>query len=202
MACYTREQIEAAIHNKGYKWFDVGDYNLNIIGVRNTTTGKKVTNRFDDCITLTYKIKKTWYFHCYPATTEPGNHWMMNLINKQGSAILVPGQYFKTHKIGLHRGKYEALCQQKVLSVYRDKNKDLVYDTDTGQIDKGIFGINIHRATERPNAISALVDKWSAGCQVIASNSDWEHFITICKKAADTWGNSFTYTLIESTDIK
>ena len=36
----------------GYQWFENGDYNLNIIGVRNASTGLKVTNAFDDDIIL------------------------------------------------------------------------------------------------------------------------------------------------------
>jgi hypothetical protein len=201
MTCYTREQIEAAVKAKGYKWFDVGEYNLNIVGVRNSDVTNRVTNKFDDCITVSYKIKKHWQFRCYKATTEPGKYWMLNLINKKGTAILAPGQYFKSHKVGLHKGKYEALCQQKQVTVFRDTNRDLIYDTDVNDLDRGIFGINIHRATDRPNAISQLIDKWSAGCQVIASNSDWIEFITLCKMSAAAWQNSFTYTLIESKDI-
>ena len=50
-------------------------------------------------------------------------------------------------------------------------------------------------------AKSTYVEKWSAGCQVIASNDDWHEFMDICRLARDTWGNSFTYTLIESDDI-
>ncbi len=45
---YTREQIEAAMKAKGYKYFENGEFNVNIIGVRNSSTGTKVTNVFDD----------------------------------------------------------------------------------------------------------------------------------------------------------
>ena len=51
--CYTRERIEAAVKSKGYKWFeDHNDkgYDVNIVGVRNSATKNKVTNKFDDCI--------------------------------------------------------------------------------------------------------------------------------------------------------
>ena len=54
-ACYTREQIESAVKSKGYKWFENGDYNVNIVGIRNSETKNKVTNKFDDCITVSYK---------------------------------------------------------------------------------------------------------------------------------------------------
>ena len=57
----------------------------------------------------------------------PGSHWEKNLLNKDGVAILKPGQYRGSHKIGLHQGRYEALKQQTV-KVYRDNNRDGKYD--------------------------------------------------------------------------
>ena len=203
MNCYTREQIEAAMASKGYKYFTGNgkDYDVNIIGVRNSETQGRVTNAFDDCVTISYMLEGEWKFHCYQATTDPGSHWEENLLNKKGVAILKPGQYRGSHKLRLHQGKYLALGQQKPVKVYRDKNKDGKYDLLEENIDEGIFGINIHRATGRAGGKSVRVDKWSAGCQVIASNDDWHEFLDICQAAREVWGNSFTYTLLESKDI-
>ena len=50
--CYTREQIEKAMNEKGHKYFHHGAYNVNIIGVRNGATGDEITNKFDDCMTI------------------------------------------------------------------------------------------------------------------------------------------------------
>ena len=124
MDCYTRKQIKEAVIAKGYKWFESGNYNLNIVGVRNTDTLGVVTNKFDDCLTVSYNVDGEEKFHCFGATTDPGSHWEKNLLNKDGVAILKPGQYRGSHKVGLHQGKYEALRQQKPVKVYRDKNKD------------------------------------------------------------------------------
>tara|TARA_R100000030_G_scaffold89364_1_gene73671 strand:+ start:20 stop:634 length:615 start_codon:yes stop_codon:yes gene_type:complete len=203
MNCYTREQIEAAMASKGYKYFTGNgkDYDVNIIGVRNSETKGRVTNAFDDCITVSYMLEGEWKFHCYQATTDPGSHWEENLLNKKGVAILKPGQYRGSHKLRLHQGKYLALGQQKPVKVYRDKNKDGKYDLLEENVDEGVFGINIHRATGRAGGKSIRVDKWSAGCQVIASNDDWHEFLDICQAAREVWGNSFTYTLLESKDI-
>lgn len=203
MNCYTREQIEAAMASKGYKYFTGNgkDYDVNIIGVRNSDTKGRVTNAFDDCVTLSYKLEGEWKFHCFQATTDPGSHWEENLLNKKGVAILKPGQYRGSHKLRLHQGKYLALGQQKPVKVYRDNNRDGKYDLLEENIDEGIFGINIHRATGRAGGKSIRVDKWSAGCQVIAANDDWHVFLDICQSAREIWGNSFTYTLLESKDI-
>ena len=201
MSCYTREEIEETMKSKGYKYFTGGDYDVNIIGIRNSDTKGRVTNAFDDCITISYKKDGEWKFHCFKATTDPGSHWEQNLLNEKGVAILKPGQYRGSHKIGLHQGKYEALRQQKPVKVYRDNNMDGKYDLLEENVHEGIYGINIHRATGLKGGKSIRVDKWSAGCQVIADNDDFRLFMEIANKAKDTWGNSFTYTLIESKDI-
>ena len=69
---YTKEQIETAVKAKGYAWFENGDYDVNIVGVRNATTGNVVTNVFDDLLTLSYKENGVWKFHSWAATTDPG----------------------------------------------------------------------------------------------------------------------------------
>jgi hypothetical protein len=198
----SREKIEETLKQKSYRWFKQGDYNLNIVGVRNSDTKDKVTNRFDDKITLSYKIDGKWQFHCFDCTTDPGTHWVENIMRKDGVAILKPGQYRSSHKIRKHQGRYEALGQQNPMKVYRDNNRNHTYDLYEESVQEGLFGINIHRATKYAGKKSSQVDKWSAGCQVIASNDDWKLFMKICRKARDTWNNNFTYTLLESKDIR
>ena len=202
--CYTREQIESAVKAKGYVWFeDANDkgYDVNIVGVRNSETGTEITNKFDDCITISYKVDSEWQFHCFKCTTDPGKYWAENIMRKEGVAILKPGQYRKSHKLRLHQGKYLALGQQNPVTVYRDDNRDDNYELDENNTQTGLFGINIHRATKYEGKSSTQVDKWSAGCQVIAANDDWHCFLDICQQAREIWGNNFTYTLIESKDI-
>ena len=201
MNCYTREQIESTMAEKGYRYFRSGDYNLNIIGVRNSETAGRVTNAFDDCMTLSYKVDNEWKFHCFKCTTDPGTHWVKNILNERGVAILKPGQYRGAHKIRKHQGKYDVLGQQKPMKIYRDANLDGKYDLIEESVREELIGINIHRATAKSGGKSTRVDKWSAGCQVIGSNDDWAVFMKICYQARDLWGNSFTYTLIESKDI-
>ena len=201
---YTRIQIEDAVKAKGYKWFEDANnkgYDVNIVGVRNNSTKGRVTNAFDDHITISYKVDGEWQFHCYKCTTDPGTHWVENIMRKEGVAILKPGQYRRSHKIRLHAGKYEALGQQRPVKVYRDNNRDDKYDLLEESVQEGLFGINIHRATKWEGKKSSQVDKWSAGCQVIAANDDWAVFMKICRQARDLWGNNFTYTLLESKDI-
>jgi len=194
---FTKEQVEAAVKAKGYAWFEgAKDYDLNIVGVRNASTGQAVTNVFDDVLTVSYKVAGAWKFESWPATTDPGKKGVLEYHNAAGVARLVEGQYRGSHTIRLHQGKYEALGQAKNVKVYRDANKDLTYNEDT--IQEGIFGINIHKA----GADSTYVENWSEGCQVFKRSADFDKFMAICRLAASIHKNSFSYTLIRSTDIK
>lgn len=194
---YTKEQIEMALKSKGHVWFEgTQDYDVNIVGIRNSTTGQKVTNLFDDLLTISYKVEGKWTSYCWPATTEPGKKGMLEGKASGGVARLVEGQYRGAYSIGLHQGKYEALRQVKPVKVYRDGNRDLTYDEN--KMAEGLFGINIHKAGKD----STWVENWSEGCQVFKRVKDFDEFMKIVKKAAKIHGNSFTYTLIESSDIK
>ena len=73
---YSREQIKEAVTRKGYRYFESGDYNVNIIGIRNSDTKNVVTNRFDDTITVAYKVDGEWQYHEMDCTTDPGTHWV------------------------------------------------------------------------------------------------------------------------------
>jgi len=201
---YTREQIQTTVEDKGYKYFHDNlnkGYDVNIIGVRNSKTKGRVTNAFDDTLTISYKIEGEWQYHEFNCTTDPGSHWVENLLNEKGVAILKPNQYRGSHKLDFHQGRYLALRQKSDVTVYRDNDRDNNYDLNESKTDTGIFGINIHRATGRSGGKSIRVDKWSAGCQVIADNDDWHTFLGICQSAREIHGNSFSYTLIESKDI-
>lgn len=197
---FTRQQIENAVKSKGHAWFDSNkDYDVNIVGIRNSATGDKLTNRFDDWMTVSFKVNGVWQYHIWPCTTDPGiTHTVQKLLSPKGVARVVPGQYRGSHQIGLHQGKYSALVQRTPILVYRDANKDYKYDTTN--MEEGMFGINIHRSS--PSGTSVLVDGWSAGCQVFANINDFSKFMTIMNKARQAFGNKFTYTLIESKDIK
>ena len=183
-------------NKKGYRFYENGNYNLNIVGVRNFDN---FTNEFDDAINLLYKEGGEWVFRSYSATTDPGESALTDPSNPSGAAILVPGQY-KSYRLDLHKGKYIALCQREgKVDVFRDNNKDEEYNFDPNTIESGYFGINIHRASTRGD--TKYINSWSHGCQVFANIDEYYEFISICEKSADRYGNKFTYTLIETRDL-
>lgn len=202
---FTKEQVEAAVKAKGYAWFEDAEnkgYDVNIVGIRNNAAAiaDNVTNVFDDFITVSFKDETgVKQFYCWAATTDPGTKAVKEFHNPKGVGRLIPNQYRTKWKIDLHQGKYKALCQRLGdVSVWRDKNKDMTFNEVV--VETGMFGINIHRSN--PKTESAYVENWSEGCQVFKRVKDFNAFMAICEKAAAIHGNHFSYTLIESTDIK
>ena len=199
MIAYSIDLIRNTILKKNYVWFNDDankGYDVNIVGIRNMDYSNTVTNAFDDFLTISYKLNGNWKFHIWPITTDPGKKSVLEYTNPKGVAILVPDQYLSSYRLGLHQGKYQALCQYKPVKVYRDRDKDLLFDLNV--IDTGLFGINIHMAGED----SIFVENWSAGCQVFKRKKNFNEFMQICNMASKIHGNSFSYTLLTTTDFK
>lgn len=195
---FTIDILKKAITKKGYVWFDgPKDYDVNIIGIRNLNFGRKVTNLFDDWLTVSYKLNGEWQLHVWPITTDPGTKAVKDFQNKNGAARLIPNQYKGSYIIRKHQGKYDAMCQDRPVKVWRDKNKDMTFDEIT--IQEGVFGINIHRSN--PKTESQYVENWSEGCQVFKRVKDFNQFMDICNKSRNIHGNRFTYTLLTTHDF-
>lgn len=191
------DMVKAVFNNKGYVFFEGGDLDLNIFGIR---ASSDVINRFNDFVCVAYKINGEKKVNIYEATTDPGRFWLQNPINNKGCAILKEGQYRGVYKLGKHQGKYKALVQVgNEVEVYRDDNKDLVLDKNELSVMSGYFGINIHRS--HPKYEVTEVNKYSAGCQVILNPKEFDELITLCKDSSGIWGDKFTYTLLNDLDF-
>ena len=189
--------VQSIFEKKGYAFFDKGEFNLNIFGVRIKTD----TNVFDDAICIAYRDEKgKAKVSTYMATTDPGKAYLAGPLSQKGTAILVPGQYRGAYHVSYHQGKYLALCQKKPVSVYRDNDKDFKHDMKAVTKDYGVFGINIHRSNATTE--STYIDKWSAGCQVFKRVVDFDKFMDIIQTSKAKYSNSFTYTLLEVKDLK
>lgn len=195
----TSKSLEKALNSAGHKIYksDNQDYNLNIVGVRNFNP---TVNKFNDILIVAWKFKGKWTIKQFVITTLAGVKWLEKPMNPQGCAILKEGRYEKTWKIGMHNGKYAALCQRKPVKVYRDNTKDTNYDLLEETVKEGLFGINIHRAS----AFNVLtyVEKYSAGCQVFQDPKDFSEFMNICRNSQRIWGEWFTYTLINQSNFE
>tara|TARA_A100001011_G_scaffold110812_1_gene117347 strand:- start:17 stop:676 length:660 start_codon:yes stop_codon:yes gene_type:complete len=197
------EQYKNTLLNKGYAFFEKGDYNLNIIGVRNDSGD---ASKFDDCLVVAYKINRDWVCDMYCITTEPGPSILKRPLKEvahKGTAILVPDQYRKTYRVGWHGKKntgHMALVQRGTkVRVVRDNNRDAIPDYHNPE-EKGWFGINIHK--HRGTKARVNTGGVSAGCQVFQNSRDFHEFMETCEMASEAWGNQFTYTLLEERDLK
>ena len=191
----TAKKIVAALKKHAHPLFK-GDYNLNLIGVRSNDTD---ANSFNDFLVVLHEIDGKQEFHVFPMTTDPGIYYRETPINVNGTAVLVPGHYKSCWKVGAHRGQYHALVQRGDMAVYRDNNHDKNIDKDSDSIETGLFGINLHRANK--NQSSLRVDKWSAGCQVLADPDDFNFVMGLINESAKIYGDKFSYTLLEEDDL-
>ena len=189
----TEPAILTTVEKHGFKAFRTGEYNLNIIGVRNLTSKK--AGLFDDKMYIVFKKQGRWQEYIAQITTDPGRYYLEKTdYRKDGVAIMVhPQQCRSAYKIGKHTN-YTALRQDKAIMIWRDNNHDAYLDFDS-PIHTGIFGINIHRSSTHPDG-SKIVHKWSAGCQVFQNIHDFDIFMELCYKSAEIYGDSFTYTLV------
>lgn len=90
--------------------------------------------------------------------------------------------------------------QVKSVKVTRDYNRDSALDFNNGTLQKGMFGINIHRAESMSN--TKIINKFSAGCQVFQNAADFSEFISLCQRHSQRHKNLFTYTLIDFRSLK
>jgi hypothetical protein len=167
----------------------------NVVGLRRIPGNP---NTFDDLMCCFYKLPGHWVFYAWPCTTDPGTYWLQNPTRVAGTAIVKPGQYLNSHRIGFHHigksNQYEAMQQVGTLRVWRDANKDTVLDYGRNEMTATGSGINIHKA----GTDSANVDKWSAGCQVFKKSADFDVFMSIMReRRASGFGDLIDYTLLE-----
>jgi hypothetical protein len=193
----TLEEVIEMIQSYDYP-IDKRPFKLNIAGIRDAKDTTSLT--FDDIIAYWYYDNNgTINGRAARGTTSPSKYWLENPMNPKGAAILITGHYPDTWGIGMHKGKYEALVQQKPVTVIRDNDRnsylDFFADTTTG-----LYGINIHRSSRGKDDIT-FISQDSAGCQVFQNEDDFNEFMRLARISRDKYGNKFSYSLIDERDI-
>lgn len=198
----TINKLIKVIKSKGYKVYTIKDkHPINIINVRNSN---RKAGKFDDTQILFYYQESIMRHNVsfYDVTVDPSTHYLLNPINKSGTAIVPAGQHLDIWKLGLHKGKYKALVQVNKMPVIRDANKDNILDIPLDEVysklidfkhtndkfftvvDKqgksylmeyGYFGINCHRASSWK--ILDKIGLYSAGCTVHQDPNAYNDFI-------------------------
>jgi hypothetical protein len=188
--------IQGAVTRQDYKFFDYGDFNLNLVGIR---ASGGATDTFNDTLCVLFRQDDQPMLITMACTTDPGKHYLENPLTKPGTAILKPGQYRGMWRLGQHRGQYPALVQRGVCAVYRDNTRDPDIECNETTVQNGLFGINCHRAHETSKM--TRINRWSAGCQVVQESGYFELLLSLCQLSATRWGDKFTYTLINQADL-
>lgn len=188
----TIDSLKKTIAVKGYKWFEDQP---NIIGIRTTLS---IPDIFNDILCIVYKNAegKEQLFTAV-ITTEPGIYYQKKILNPNGCAVLQPGQYINCYKLGFHKDQ-KALVQVGKLTYKRDKDLNGIAG-DSGTIESGLIGLNIHGATKL--SLTKLIGPWSAGCQV---HQDWnkkEEMVAICSKYQAVNKGLLSYTLLLETQL-
>lgn len=191
----TFDKLKRAVILSGFRFFNSGDYNLNLVGIRSADAD---ANTFNDLFCIAYFADGNPHLHMFGATTDPGTYYRQNPLNVMGTAIVKPGQYPGVWQIGKHQGAYPALVQRRPITVYRDADRNKTLDMLAPE-STGLFGINCHRA--RQDGESLVVDRWSAGCQVLADSVDFGLVMALVNQSAKRYGNSFTYTLLTEDQV-
>lgn len=189
--------IKSLYAQKGYKFYDSGQFNVNIFGIRNMDL--TVVNKFNDLIGVAY-LDEFGNKQClvFAGTTKPGLTYLKDKLgNPNGTGILCEGQYPKCWTIDKHNiGKeheHEAYRQAApgVFKVFRDKDSDGNFDLD-GPIYTDVQGLNGH--TTRDFDIEN-VGGFSAACQVVQDDKEHQIWLAVGKRSAELYANLFTYTL-------
>lgn len=115
------------------------------------------------------------------ATTEPGEYYTSNPMNRDGCARIAFGQYLQAWEFGMHHYQ-KALVQVGEIEVYRDLNRDGVRTGDCTY--KGLFGINQHTTGDSSGSSApTYVGKWSAGCLVGKfASTHYESFLPVLQR--------------------
>lgn len=189
----TYQLIKELSDKNGFPFF-TGENNINIFGLRNS---EKVVNLFNDIIGIAYQDEnlqeQCLFWH---GSTKPGLFYLGDkMMNPNGTFILAPGFYPRCWQIGIHHKQYEALVQYgNIFKGWRDKDKDSQLDY-TGALTNDVAGLNLHTTSYKTD--QEKVGAWSAGCQIIQDDKDFDLLMTYVHKSAALYGNKFSYKLFQ-----
>lgn len=192
------QQLQEVYARKDYRFFDTGVFNVNIFGIRSEDL---LVDEFNDVLGLAYR--DTFGNEClslFKGTTKPGYYYLKHeMLNENGTSILIPGQYRSCWQLGFHKS-YQALVQKGtgIFKVWRDNDSegDLDYN---GEVYTDVTGLNLHTTSFKNNI--ERVGKYSAGCQVIQDDLDFNMALSIILKSAERYGTTFSYTLLQESDF-
>jgi hypothetical protein len=138
----------------------------------------------------------------WEGTTEPGTHFTMNPINPNGAARIAFGQY-KSWRVGTHVGSgadpHEALLQIADVSVFRDKNKDMIRTGD--KLFTGLFAITQHWGFDLPRNKIGVAGACSLVGRTRAGHREFMKIIKQDKRFLLSSSYTFLTTIIPGNEL-
>lgn len=171
MKSYSIQDFKNKFKALGFIWPEV-----HLIGVRNSQDNP---DQFDDEF---YLIKNDQIIGHYSGTTNPGSYYLKNFINPvfAGTAIMASNQQVIDGFVkGMIFGRM-GWRQRKPIKIFRDTNKDLKSDEMGIPIIAGPdLCLHIHAMFKAwiLHAISKIIWNWSAACQGMNKQDEWEDFM-------------------------
>lgn len=129
-----------------------GPFNANLVAVR----GPGGPGDWDGILHYAFQERESggWLVYAWPCATRPGVPFLMSPMNPEGTLVLEPGQYPRSHTPGLHKGR-PALVQVRPVTGRRDNDHDAVLDPGQG-LYTGLFRANIHDIVH-PNDLAGCI---------------------------------------------
>lgn len=193
-------EIQKIFAKKGYAFF-TGAFNMNFFAARGNM---RRPDAFDDILFIVYTdAEGNPVVRMFEGTVDPGIPWLTRPMNAGGAAAIAPGQYRAVWQLGKFKNT-DALIQCGKFRIFRDNNKDAIFDYDPKTIQDSMpsDGIFFHEHFQKQN-VAEIVSNSSAGCVVPRSRVDHREIMRILQLQAKAGlGNKFTFTLFNETDFK
>ena len=188
----TIEELKALYKKKNYPFFENGDWNINLFGIRSKN---RIAGEFDDIIGFALKIKGEWYVKTYQGTVDCGAYFMKNLMHPDGAAFMVPGFYRGLWRLGNFKGT-KALLQVRPVKYYRDKNLDNIMDLNPAMISEGLIGLLNHEHFQKGDNAEHIYNS-SAACWVTKSRKDHQDLIYFVEQSVKVFPGDVSVALFD-----
>ena len=188
----TYQKLKKIVEAQGFKFFDKGDYNLNLIFVRSSD---RFTDVYDDTLFIAYRVNNKEVVTELNCSTDAGIYYFsINpfKFNPKGVAIIQMGQQvLGSHRYTTRKFLGQPFLEQIVpMKYWRDKNKDTVIDKSVEEIS--IASTQVHNG----GSILARIYNWSAGCSILPKEQ-YPIFLSIIDKARAIHGDIFSTTWLD-----
>lgn len=210
----TLEQVRAVMLAKGYRFFEKGDYNLNLIAVRENDVFE---NTFSDTLYIAHKVNGIWTMPTLPFTTLAGTLGRGGEKNPltgaqtgtgvDGTAIVLEGQYPQGLKYitgGLRYPFTQFLQQNRPFNYLRDNDRDGLISRNSAVRQTGNFFTHWHAMSPLgvpSRQVNYVHSAWSQGCMGNDAIAWFGGVMPVVRRAVKLWGTVFTKTLLHANDF-